>query len=84
MDDADTTNSASSKHFTNSTNDVLMRDGGSPDSEPTEKMTNFHLNILKKMDLVMEQQIRQNNQLEELNKNLAKLIEVVQVKVSKD
>lgn len=37
----------------------------------------FHSEILKKMDLVCQQQIQQTSQLEKLNRNLEKLIEVV-------
>lgn len=70
-DDADATNSTSSKSLPHTTKDENIAY-----LQTNDKKDHFHVHILKKMDLVVEHQKKHTDQLEKLNKNLEKLIDI--------
>ncbi|KAG4066868.1 hypothetical protein HA402_012935 [Bradysia odoriphaga] len=69
-DDADATNSTSSKTHDTNEEDI-------PNTED-----HFHSEMLKAMNSVLQQQTKQTIQLEKLNKNLEKLIDVLAEKIT--
>lgn len=75
LDDKNATNATSSKMFARTAKDEDV-----PNLETNNSSNHFHSDILKKLDLVVEQTKSQTDQLEKLNKNLQKLIEIVAVK----
>ncbi len=71
LNDTDGPNSSYSKTQPHTTKDDEV-----PDAEINHKKGNFQSLILKKMDLIVEHQMKHSNQLERLNKNVEKLIEI--------